>query len=120
MQTVLERRGSRVDVAERGGNAGAMENVENQTAVSHVSHRPLEIAQSAIPTFPPRRRRFPLLGNPKTKTQRLAPFGRSPQYDERRIHPRQRANPVFHSSGACLDWKTLAKKKLAETVSGRV
>ena len=39
MQTVLERRGSRGDVAKRGGNAGAMENVENQTTVSHVSHR---------------------------------------------------------------------------------
>jgi hypothetical protein len=116
----MQRRGPGEDNAKRGGNAGAMENVENQTAVSHVSHRPLEIAQGAIPTFPPRRRRFPLLGNRKTKTQRLAPFGRSPQYDERRIHPRQRANPVFHSSGACLDWKMLAKKKLAGTVSGRV
>ena len=38
----------------RGGNAGAMGNAENQTAVSRVSHSPLEIAKVAIPTFPPR------------------------------------------------------------------
>jgi hypothetical protein len=45
-----------------------MENVENQTAVSRVSHRPLEIAQGAIPTFPPRRRRFSPIG---TQNQRV-------------------------------------------------
>jgi hypothetical protein len=31
------------------GNAGAMENLENHTTVSPVSHRPLEIAQSRFP-----------------------------------------------------------------------
>jgi hypothetical protein len=81
MKTVIQGRGTGGDAAERGGNAGAMENVENQSAVSHVSHRPLEIAQSAISTFPPRRRRFPL-SEPKTKASRLAPFGRSPQPQE--------------------------------------
>ncbi len=40
---------------ERRGNDRAMENLENQTAVSHVSRRPLEIAKGAIPTFPQRR-----------------------------------------------------------------
>jgi len=34
-----------------------MEKVENQTAVSHLSHSPLEIANHAIPTFPQRRQR---------------------------------------------------------------
>ena len=63
MRTVIQRRDTGGDVAKRGGNAGAMENLENQTAVSHVSHRPLEIAQGAISTFPPRRRRFPLQAN---------------------------------------------------------
>ena len=48
----------------------AMENVENQPAVSHVSHGPLEIAKGAISTFPPRRRRFPLLGNPNQGLRR--------------------------------------------------
>jgi hypothetical protein len=61
---------------ERCGNVGAVETVENQTTVFHRSHRPLEIARWAISTFPPRRR-FPLLRNPKTKAQRLAPYGRS-------------------------------------------
>lgn len=40
-----------------------MENLENQTALSQVSHRPLEIAKSAISTFPPPRRRSPSLKN---------------------------------------------------------
>jgi hypothetical protein len=66
MRIVMQRRDPGQDHAKRGGNAGAMENVENQTAVSHVSHRPLEIAQNAIPTFPPRRRRFPHQANNRT------------------------------------------------------
>src|ERR1700732_2321358 len=40
------------------GNAGPVETVENQTTVSHRSHRPLEIAKDAISTFPQHRRRF--------------------------------------------------------------
>ena len=45
----------------RCGNDGAVENVENQTAVSRVSHRPLEIAHpdfhiptaaTPVPSFP--------------------------------------------------------------------
>jgi len=57
-----------------------MENLENQTAVSHLSHRPLEIAKDAIPTFPPRRRWSPFheYGKQKTKTP-FAPSGRSRQ-----------------------------------------
>jgi hypothetical protein len=75
MRTVIQRKGTREDAAKRGGNAGAMENLENQTAVFHVSHRPLEIAQGAISTFPPRRRRFP---HQKNRKKELAetPSGR--------------------------------------------
>jgi hypothetical protein len=45
--------------AEGRGKDGAVEAVENQTQVSHRSHRPLEIAAGDSP-FPPPRRRFPL------------------------------------------------------------
>ena len=75
MRTMLKGRVPGEDVAKRGGNAGAMENVENQTAVSHVSHRPLEITQGAISTFPPRRRRFPPSEEPK-KELAETPSGR--------------------------------------------
>ena len=75
---------------------------------------------------------LPCSQNPKTRTPRPAPFGRPPQHDERRIHRPQRTNPAFDSSssprpgnqrpisGSCLDWKMLARKKLAGTVSGAV
>jgi transposase len=45
--------------AEGRGKDGAVGAVENQTRVSHRSHRPLEIALG-VPTFPPPRPRFPL------------------------------------------------------------
>ena len=77
---------------EHCGNGGAVETVENQTAVFHGSHRPLEIAS-----------RFPhshsaddssLYLNPKS----LAPFGRlrSPnnsRKDPSRSHPQGPSNP---------------------------
>jgi hypothetical protein len=45
---------------DRGGNDGSVETMENQAAVSHGSHRPLEIAHRTISTFPPRRLLSPL------------------------------------------------------------
>ena len=42
---------------EDGGNDGAMEAAENQKQVSLRFHSPLEIAKTAISTFPPPRRR---------------------------------------------------------------
>ena len=39
------------------GNAGLMDNEENQKQVSHRCPQPLEIARGAIPTFPPPRLR---------------------------------------------------------------
>ena len=82
-----------------------------------------------IPTAPTT---LPCSQNPKTRTPRPAPFGRPPQHDERRIHRPQKTNLAFDSSssprpenqrpisGSCLDWKMLARKKLAGTVSGGV
>jgi len=83
MKTVIPTRRMGGDATQRRGNAGALENVANQTAVSHVSHRPLEITHGAISTFPLRRRRGPCIRNPKTKRLRLAPYGRSPQCKEK-------------------------------------
>ena len=42
---------------ESRGKDGPVEAVENQTQVSHRSHRPLEIPKAGIPTFPPLRLR---------------------------------------------------------------
>lgn len=61
------------EITERRGNDGAVENLENQTAVSHVSLRPLEIANRAIPTFPLCRRRSPLHEYGKQKPRHRSP-----------------------------------------------
>ena len=86
--------------AERRGNAGAVEAVENQTAVSHRSHRPLEIAHSAIPTFPQRRRLSSLIPR-ETNTPPFAFVGRSGQEPDRRKEAsgsvRQRREPALVS-----------------------
>jgi len=86
--------------AQRRGNAGAVEAVENQTAVSHRFHRPLEIAHSAISTFPQRRRLSSLIGK-ETNTPPLAFVGRSGQEQDRRKEAsgsiRQRREPALVS-----------------------
>jgi hypothetical protein len=87
---------------ERRGNAGAVEAVENQTAVFHRSHRPLEIAHFAISTFPPRRQLFSLIQE-ETNTPPFASFGRSGPEQNRRKESsgsvRQRREPT-RSSGS--------------------
>src|SRR5258708_22464146 len=73
------------------GNAGAVETVENQTTVSHRSHRPLEIAKDAISTFPQHRRRFlyiPIANNARA-FQALAIEG-----ENQRKEPPAAARPV--------------------------
>jgi hypothetical protein len=86
--------------AERRGNAGAVEAVENQTAVFHRSHRPLEIAHSAISTFPQRRRLLSLIPK-ETNTPPFASVGRSGQEQDRRKEAsggiRQHREPAFIS-----------------------
>ena len=59
---------------ESRGKDGPVETVENQKQVSHRSHRPLEIPNGGIPTFPPLRltSSFPLTTNQNPKT----PFGK--------------------------------------------
>ena len=87
---------------ERRGNAGAVEAVENQTAVFHRSHRPLEIAPFAISTFPPRRQLFSLIQE-ETNPRPCASFGRSGPEQNRRKESsgsvRQRREPT-RSSGS--------------------
>jgi hypothetical protein len=86
--------------AERRGNAGAVEAVENQTTVSHRFHRPLEIAHFAISTFPQRRRLFSLIQQ-ETNTPPFASVGRSGQEQDRRKETsgnvRQRREPALVS-----------------------
>lgn len=94
MSSVHQRQRSAVEMT------GPWKNLENQTAVFHVSHRPLEIANSAISTFPPRRRRFPIHGIRKTKTKTpLAPSWRSRRNHKRSIYPKMNTCPRPLSQG---------------------
>src|SRR5216684_397324 len=113
------------------GNAGPAETVENQTTVSHRSHRPLEIAKDAISTFPQHRRRFlyiPIANNARA-FQALAIEGENQKKGATRSCPpgvekafHFRAHPALESkssfrlisrwnefsiSGSFVDWKML-------------
>jgi len=72
--------------------------VENQTAVSPSFPPPLGNRPGAIPTFPPRQRRFPL-SEPKTNASRLAPFGAHRNAKKARRPPKERACRNHHRQG---------------------
>jgi 2'-5' RNA ligase len=113
------------------GNAGPVETVENQTTVSHRSHRPLEIAKDAISTFPQHRQRFlyiPIANNARAfqalaiegENQKKGAIRSCPPDVEKAFH--LRAHPALESkssfrlisrwnefsiSGSFVDWKML-------------
>src|SRR5260370_18728228 len=124
------------------GNAGAVETVENQTTVSHRSHRPLEIAKDAISTFPQHRRRFlsiPIANNAcafqaltiEGENQKKGAIRSCPPGVETAFH--FRAHPALESkssfrlisrwnefsiSGSFVDWKMLARSALLDSYPG--
>ena len=76
---------------------GPVESVENQTAVSHAFHRPLEIAYRAISTFPQRR---PLFSLSRPTNNEMCSRLRRSHHKKGANSPQQRTQSEHHRSGS--------------------